>query len=81
VSTEYLDHLNANCGPEDEWIDCWQCGGVGMTAGCFEDCCSGADCDPDDAEYCCAPNRCDVCHGKGGWNPNAALTTSQRAEK
>lgn len=49
------------------WIDCWQCGGVGMTAGCFEDCCSGADCDPEDAELCCWPNTCDVCKGKGGW--------------
>jgi hypothetical protein len=51
-----------------DWIECWQCYGVGMTPGCFEDCCSGADCDPDDAELCCAPNTCDVCHGKGGWD-------------
>jgi hypothetical protein len=41
-----------------DWIDCWQCGGVGMTSGCFEDFCFGATCDPDDAELCCAPNTC-----------------------
>lgn len=48
------------------WIECWQCAGVGQLPGCFEDCCSGADCDPEDAESCCAPSRCDVCRGKGG---------------
>jgi hypothetical protein len=61
--------------PDDEladddlgpFVECWQCGGVGLLAGCFEDCCSGADCDPDDAENCCCPRRCDVCKGKGGW--------------
>ena len=54
----------------DDTVECWQCYGVGMVAGCFEDCCSGADCDPEDAEYCCAPSRCDVCNGKGGWPLN-----------
>ncbi len=53
------------------WIECWQCAGVGMTPGCFEDCCSGADCDPDDAEMCCAPSRCDVCKGAGIININS----------
>jgi hypothetical protein len=67
------------------WIDCWQCGGVGMTAGCFEDCCSGADCDPEDADLCCWPNTCDVCHGKGGWEhvpekkPNLPDATDEEA--
>lgn len=56
----------------DDWIECWQCGGVGTTPGCFEDFCSGADCDPDDAELCCSPSRCDVCKGHGGWYPNKA---------
>lgn len=55
----------------DEWIKCWQCGGIGMTPGCFEDFCSGSDCDPDDAELCCNPHTCDVCKGKGGWEPNS----------
>ena len=41
---------------------CGNCGGIGMVPGCFEDCCSGADCDPEDAEYCCAPSRCDWCN-------------------
>lgn len=52
---------------EGNWIECWQCYGIGKLAGCFEDTCCGADCDPDDAEWCCAPSKCDVCHGKGGW--------------
>lgn len=52
---------------DDDWIECWQCAGVGMTPGCFEDCCSGADCDPEDAEYCCCPSKCDVCRGEGSW--------------
>jgi len=51
----------------DERVECWKCGGVGMLAGCFEDCCSGADCDPEDAA--CAPMCCDICRGKGGWPP------------
>jgi hypothetical protein len=46
-------------------VECWNCGGNGKTAGCFEDCCvCGADDDPD---YCCAPSRCDVCAGKGSY--------------
>lgn len=53
----------------DDWIECWQCYGQGVLAGCFEDTCCGLDCDPDDPEYCCCPSRCDVCKGKGGW-PN-----------
>lgn len=62
------------------WIECWQCYGFGVTPGCFEDCCSGADCDPDDPEFCCAPNRCDVCHGKGGW-PQPEVTTPAAASR
>lgn len=50
------------------WVECWQCGGIGDVPGCFEDTCCGADCDPEDAEYCCSPSRCDVCAGKGGWH-------------
>lgn len=59
----------ADLDPTAEWVECWQCSGVGQLAGCFEDCCSGADCDPDDAENCCAPSRCDICKGEGGWEP------------
>ena len=29
---------------EEPWTECWQCGGNGMLAGCFEDTCCGADC-------------------------------------
>lgn len=47
------------------WVDCWQCGGHGALAGCFEDTCvCGAEDDPDE---CCAPSRCDICCGEGGW--------------
>lgn len=51
---------------DDEWIECWQCGGNGVLAGCFEDtcCCLG---DPNDPDDCCAPKYCDVCRGNGGW--------------
>lgn len=47
-----------------QWtVECWNCAGNGLIAGCFEDCCScGYDGDPD---YCCSPYRCDICKGKG----------------
>lgn len=61
---------------DDQWTECWNCGGIGQTPGCFEDCCSGADCDPDDAEYCCAPNTCNVCDGDGGWRPIQGVTVA-----
>ncbi len=51
----------------NEVHECWQCGGDGAIAGCFEDCCCGVDCDPESVEYCCAPSRCDVCGGKGNY--------------
>ena len=54
---------------DDDFVDrveCWKCQGLGKTPGCFEDTCSCLG-DPDDAEECCAPNRCDVCGGKGWW--------------
>ncbi len=57
-----IDHAN--------WVECWQCNGVGALAGCFKDCCCGADCDPEDPVYCCAPETCDECNGAGGWNAN-----------
>jgi hypothetical protein len=59
-------------GPDDHlpWTECWQCNGTGLLAGCFEDTCSGADCDPEDPELCCSPSRCDVCRGHGGWDPD-----------
>lgn len=66
---------------DSTWIDCWQCGGVGMIAGCFEDCCSGADCDPEDAELCCWPNTCDICHGDGGWYQDEAAAAALSAQE
>lgn len=48
-----------NVFPDDD--DCPNCGGLGIVPGCFEDCCSGADCDPEDAEMCCCPQTCDWC--------------------
>lgn len=61
------------------WVECWQCYGVGLLAGCFEDCCSGADCDPEDAENCCSPSRCDICKGKGGYDVPADSPAAQDA--
>jgi len=49
------------CEPPDDDDECPNCGGLGFVAGCFEDTCCGADCDPEDAEWCCAPMRCDWC--------------------
>jgi len=51
--------------------ECWNCGGGGVMAGCFEDTCCGADCDPEVPEYCCSPSRCDVCNGKGHYSVTA----------
>ena len=50
----------------EEWIECPQCNGDGMLAGCFEDTCVCTG-DPEDPFFCCAPSKCDVCRGKGGW--------------
>lgn len=72
------DMLNPQMPPEeDETDECWNCGGMGQIAGCFEDCCSGADCDPEDPEYCCAPSRCDVCRGKGYFQREPSKSSSQ----
>lgn len=51
-------------GSDDDWVDCWNCGGEGYEGhDCGEDCCGCADPEPN------VP--CHVCHGKGGWkNPN-----------
>ena len=65
--TDYMEYSEY-----DDWVECWQCQGDKMTPGCFEDCCSGADCDPDDVDLCCSPRRCDVCEGKGGWHATAS---------
>lgn len=51
---------------DGEPIECWQCYGQGVLAGCFEDTCVCLG-HPEDPNDCCAPTRCDVCHGKGGW--------------
>lgn len=50
----------------ENWIECWQCGGCGKVGSCFEDTCVCYG-DPDDPDTCCAPRKCDVCYGKGGW--------------
>jgi hypothetical protein len=60
-------------------VECWQCGGCGLLAGCFEDCCSGADCDPEDAEYCCCPSTCDICNGKGAYEVPADSAAARDA--
>lgn len=44
-------------------IECWQCGGDGFVAACFEE---YACIDPEGGcDYCM--RRCDICKGKGGW--------------
>lgn len=65
ISDTYQGHPDFE--DHSEHVECWQCSGIGLLAGCFEDCCSGDDCDPDDPELCCCPSKCDVCNGKGGW--------------
>lgn len=52
-------------GDMSDPVECGWCGGCGLLAGCFESSCSGADCDPEDAELCCSPSTCDVCKGTG----------------
>lgn len=51
---------------DGEWVECWQCFGNGRLAGCFEDTCVCLG-DPEDPDSCCAPDTCDVCLGKCGW--------------
>lgn len=51
------------------WIDCWQCGGEGETADCWEE---FACIDPESGCADCR-RRCDICHGKGGWPDPAYL--------
>ena len=59
--------LNAQGDPlSNITVEIWQCDGNGQIAGCFEDCCSCTG-DPEDPDECCAPRRCSVCKGKGGW--------------
>lgn len=74
--TDYMEYAEY-----DDWVECWQCSGDGRTAGCFEDCCSGADCDPDDTDLCCSPRLCDVCKGGGGWHATENATPPQTAER
>lgn len=57
------------------WTECWNCGGEGRIAGCFEDTCvCGCDDDPD---WCCSPSRCDICKGNGGYYIPVAARTDQ----
>lgn len=58
-----LDHLHDD-GP---WVDCWQCGGEGVTYDCFDGFCEDAESGCDDCE-----RRCDICKGKGGWPSSPA---------
>ena len=62
---EQLENFAAALAANPDGAECPNCGGSGIVAGCFEDTCCGADCDPEDAEYCCSPSRCGWCDGKG----------------
>lgn len=55
--------------------ECDNCGGLGVVAGCFESTCSGSDCDPEDAEYCCAPTPCDWCRQRIQTKDSEALSS------
>ncbi len=55
----------------DDNDECPNCGGLGIVAGCFEDTCFGVGCNPEDAEYCCAPQRCDWCRPRKRTPPDA----------
>lgn len=60
--TDVLDpeHEPFDDGLVGDWIDCWNCGGEGYSHhDCGEDCCACLE--PEDNV------RCDICHGKGGW--------------
>jgi hypothetical protein len=46
------------------WIDCWQCGGEGEIADCWEE---YACIDPESGCDLCM-KRCDICGGMGGWH-------------
>lgn len=74
--------MSMRIDPHDDWdvTECWQCSGTGLLAGCFEDCCSGADCDPEDPENCCSPSRCDICRGKGSYKINPAASATSVSE-
>lgn len=56
---------------DGDFVQCWQCFGEGVLAGCYEDTCVCAG-DPEDPALCCAPETCDICHGKGGSKQEAA---------
>ena len=57
---EYFDDLDASYGVIGEWLECWQCGGEGVSHhDCGEDTCC-----------CLMPENnvlCDICNGDGGW--------------
>lgn len=46
-----------------EWVDCWQCGGEGEIANCWDE---FACFDPESGCDECR-ERCDICKGKCGW--------------
>lgn len=55
--------LEPDFGDHAPWIDCWQCGGEGKIASCWEE---YACIDPEGGCDECA-ELCGICHGKGGW--------------
>jgi hypothetical protein len=55
---------------DGDWVTCWQCGGDGELANCWEE---YACVDPEGGCSECM-QRCDVCCGKGGWDPDPPST-------
>lgn len=45
-----------------EFIDCWDCGGEGYIADCFDGFCMNAE---EGCDFC--TRACSTCRGKGGW--------------
>lgn len=45
-----------------DWVECWQCGGEGFVANCWEE---YACIDPEGGCDECL-QRCDICYGDGG---------------
>ena len=58
-------------------VECWNCGGEGALADCFDGMCVDAEEGCDDCM-----RRCDVCEGKGGWprEPEPQTSPVQRSK-
>ena len=68
AEAEQVPAQTPTCHPRNPaWrlMACGDCCGLGVVPGCSKAACSGDGCDPEDAETCCAPQRCRGCDGTG----------------